>query len=91
MRVLPFRAARGGGEACGGIGCHLELRLARQDADAPDLLARHVAAAAQEGQQPFRVGPPVAPDIHAEPHAFLRAAARARGGSIARRAGGGAE
>jgi hypothetical protein len=70
FRILARRMAGRSSEAFSGIGRHFELRLIAQNADPPDFLARYMAAPAQEGQQPTRIGIAIAPNIHAEPNAL---------------------
>ena len=61
-----------------------EAGLARGDADRADLGPGDVAAAAQQGQQPARIGIVAAADVHLEPDDILEAGAVAIG--LARRA-----
>jgi hypothetical protein len=69
LRILATRLACRGGKTLGGVGCDFKLRFLAKDPDAPDFLARHMAAPTQEWQQPTRVGITITPNIHAEPHA----------------------
>jgi hypothetical protein len=56
---------------------HLEIGFGRADADRADLVAGDMATAAQQRQQPARIGVLAAADVHAEPgHIIETGAAR---------------
>jgi len=58
-------------EACSRAGSNLHPRLSLHHLDAPHFLPRDMSPMAQERQQPARIRVAVAPDIEAEPDAFL--------------------
>src|SRR5690606_17748426 len=62
----------------------LEAGLFREGADRADLLLGHAADAADQRDQPLRVGVAVAADVEAEPDHFVRlqAVARPRRGGV---------
>ena len=62
-----------GHEAAGGGARHLEHRLAGGDPDRSDLGLGDVAAAAEQRQEPARVGIVAAADVHPEPERVLEA------------------
>jgi hypothetical protein len=59
------------GEALRGPGSDLHACFALHHLDAPHLLPRDMAAPAEEGQDPARIGVAVASNIEAEPEAFI--------------------
>src|SRR3546814_11882944 len=52
---------------------HFEHRFICRDPDGTDLAARDVSPAAEQGQDPARIGILPATDLHAEPHRILEA------------------
>ena len=76
--VLAARDRRAG-ECRAELGLHvagdLEEGFVRGDADGADLVAGDVATAAQQRQDPARIGALAAADIHAEPHRVVEALA----------------
>jgi hypothetical protein len=76
VAVAVVRPAHGGSETLRNPLRDLKLRVAVEDPDRADLVLGDVAAAADEGDQPFRIGVGLAPDPQAEPDGRLRGAAR---------------
>src|SRR3954467_7226526 len=80
-----FALLAGGGppdrleEPAGDGARHFEHRLAGGDADGADLVLGDVAAPAEEGEQPARIGIVAAANVHSEPDRVLEARARALG------------
>src|SRR5690348_18235060 len=64
--VAVRRLGDGGGEAVGDAARDLEAGLARADPDGADVALGDVAAAADQGYQPARVGVALAADRHPE-------------------------
>ena len=73
--AVRFRAAA---KLAGDRARHFEHGLVGGDADRADLVLGDVAAAAEQRQQPARVGIVPAADVHPEPDRVLEAGARAR-------------
>ena len=79
-RIFLVRFAGGGaveriGEAVGNIARHLEEGFCLADADRANLVAGDVTAAADQRQQPARIGILAAADVHLEPDRILEARA----------------
>jgi len=85
QELLRPGALDGGEEALGGFLRHLELGLPVKDANGADIAANQVASAADQRQQPFRVGVLLAADIDAKP----RGGTAGAGFRLALRTGGG--
>ena len=82
--VGAFGLAHRLGEAIQRGGANLERGLLVEDADDADVLAGHVAAPADQRQQPFGIGIVAAPDIQPEPGAAgARALEAALGRAVA--------
>src|SRR5690606_18281223 len=62
-RILRIGAAHRLGEPRRGVARDLDAGLAREDLDLADRLLRHVAAAAQQRDQPLRIGVLRAADV----------------------------
>ncbi|CUS45248.1 hypothetical protein MGWOODY_Smn1605 [hydrothermal vent metagenome] len=75
LGLLAHRALDRGHELAGDGARDLERRLVRADADRADLVLGDVPAAADQRQDPARIGVLAAADIHAEPHDIVEALA----------------
>src|SRR5438309_1035434 len=80
--VLVVDPAQRGGEAVGRVPGDLEFGLPVEDADAADFPFRDMAAPADQGDEPARVGVAVAADIHLEPHRVLGPGGTAAWGAL---------
>src|SRR5688572_2654978 len=67
--VFVVRTPDGLCEVFRSVRCDLDARLAHQDLDLADRALRDVAAAAQQWDEPLRVGVLRAADVDGEPHA----------------------
>ncbi len=84
LDLVFARVADGDGEGFGGVADDLELGFVREDADRADLGFGDVTEAADQRQDPFRIGIALAADIETEPRAIAFRCGEAAFGAAAR-------